>query len=219
MSHKQNKNSGHIYLLTCSNGKKYVGQAVCVLSNNRNYGFTQRWKGHILEAKNNKGYCRVLDNAIRKYGKDSFKVELIEEILLEQLNEREEYWILKLNTLSPNGYNLKTGASKNSRSSDETKEKQRQSMIGKNKGNILPRVERKREEDSTLPKYLRSYQDVSGKNGYRISNHPILKDKSFVSKKLSSEEKLNLALEYLNSNNEMKVQRLDGSGSEQIVQA
>jgi hypothetical protein len=70
-------------------------------------------------------------------------------------------------------------------------------MIGKNKGKSLYKRSRQREEDNNLPKYLRSYNDSSGKSGYRISNHPILKDKSFLSKKISDNDKLNLALEYL----------------------
>ncbi len=36
--------------------------------------------------------------------------------------------------------------------------------------------------------------------GYVVSNHPILKNKFFTSKKLSLEEKLNLAIIYLNQN-------------------
>lgn len=74
-------------------------------------------------------------------------------------------------------------------------------MYGKNVGRDLPKMERKREEDADLPKYVRSYHDKSGKEGYRISHHPILKDRSFVSKNLSMEEKLQLALKYLTNQN------------------
>lgn len=58
---------------------------------------------------------------------------------------------------------------------------------------------RQRPEDSELPKYLRYYRDSSGKEGYRISHHPKLNEKSFLSKKSSMEDKLQLALEYLNT--------------------
>jgi group I intron endonuclease len=207
---------GHIYKLTSPSNKSYVGQAVCILSSGREYGYLKRWQGHIIEANNFRGFCRILDNAIRKYGPNTFKVDLIEEIHISKLNEREEFWIKELNTLSPNGYNLRTGSSKGSRESDETKEKKRQSMYGKNLGRELPRIERKRSEDSELPKYIRSYHDSSGKEGYRISHHPKLKDRSFLSKKLSMQEKLELALEYLKSSqSDLKtaVQRLDGNGS------
>jgi hypothetical protein len=74
-------------------------------------------------------------------------------------------------------------------------------MIGKNKGKIYPKRSRKREEDNELPKYVRHYIDNSGKEGYRISNHPMLKPKSFLSKSITMEEKLHLAINYLNNVN------------------
>ena len=48
-------------------------------------------------------------------------------------------------------------------------------------------------------------------SGYSVVNHPVLKNKYFTSKKLSDEEKLTKAYEYLNSMN--AVQRLNGDGS------
>lgn len=206
-------NLGDIYLLESPSTKKYVGQAVCFLPLGRKYGYIGRWKGHINEVKQGRNFCRALNNAIRKYGKESFKVTKLETVEIENLDIRENYWINYFNTLSPNGYNLTTGKSM-SRQSDETRELRRQSMIGKNKGNVLPKMKRIREEDEHLPKYLRSYHDKSGKNGYRISNHPDLKDKSFVSKKITMEEKLSLAMKYLQLDSNIAVQRPDGNGSE-----
>ena len=72
-------------------------------------------------------------------------------------------------------------------------------MMGKNLGKILERRPRQRREDSNLPKYLRYYKDSSGKEGYRISHHPNLKEKLFASKYTSMEDKLQLAIKYLNS--------------------
>ena len=77
-------------------------------------------------------------------------------------------------------------------------------MIGKNKGKILAKRERKREQDNNLPKYLRYYTDYSGKEGYRISNHPSLKDKSFLGKYISLETKLQTALTYLEQNADIR---------------
>lgn len=187
---------GDIYCLTSPSNKKYIGQCVQNLSSGKKWGYLKRWYQHCYEAKTNKGFCRLLDNAIRKYNPDSFKVELLRECSIEELDYYEQYYISICNTLTPNGYNLTTGKSE-SRQSEETKRKRSESMIGKNKGKSLQKRIRQREEDSNLPKYLRSYNDSSGKSGYRVNNHPVLKDKSFVSKKLSDNEKLNLALEYL----------------------
>mgnify|MGYP000209157578 CR=1 FL=1 len=187
---------GDIYCLTSPSDKKYIGQSVKFLSSGKKWGYLKRWRQHCYEAKINKGFCRLLDNAIRKYNPDAFKVELLKECSIDELDYYEQYYISKYNTLKPNGYNLTTGKSQ-SRQSEETKIKRSESMLGKNKGNSLKKRIRQRDKDNNLPKYLRSYNDSSGKSGYRVSNHPILKDKSFLSKKLSDDEKLNLALEYL----------------------
>jgi group I intron endonuclease len=189
---------GDIYCLTSPSGKKYVGQAVKVLSNGKTWGYKCRWRSHKIDARNGKDYCRLLNNAIRKYGSDAFTIELLHECKIEDLDSLENYYIVTLKTMSPNGYNLISGKSA-SRQSDETKELRRQSMIGKNKGKVLDKRSRIRSADADLPKYVRHYLDSSGKEGYRISNHPKLKDRSFVSKYVEMQQKLQMALQYLNS--------------------
>lgn len=54
-----------------------------------------------------------MSRAIRKYGKESFNRTILEECPIEQLNEREKYYIAKYNTISPNGYNLTAGGDSN----------------------------------------------------------------------------------------------------------
>ena len=192
---------GEIYCLTSPSGKKYVGQCVKQLSSGKKWGYIQRWKDHIRDA-NTKNYCRQLNNAINKYGSENFTIEVIKECNIYELNYYEEYYIKLYNTLSPNGYNLTSGGSV-CRQSEETQILKRKSMIGKNVGKIFPKRPRLREEDNALPKYVRYYRDHSGKEGYRVSNHPILKEKSFLSKKLPLEIKLELALKYLNQQTEV----------------
>ncbi len=195
------ENNGEIYCLTSPSGKKYVGQCVKQLSSGKKWGYIQRWKDHIRDA-NSKNYCRQLNNAINKYGSENFTIEVIKECNIYELNYYEEYYIKLYNTLSPNGYNLTSGGSV-CRQSEETQFLKRKSMIGKNVGKIFPKRPRLREEDNMLPKYVRYYRDHSGKEGYRVSNHPILKEKSFLSKKLPLEIKLELALKYLNQQTEL----------------
>lgn len=49
-------------------------------------------------------------NAIKKYGKENFKKEVLCECLDQKdLNEKEIYWIKSLNSKDPNGYNLTDG--------------------------------------------------------------------------------------------------------------
>jgi group I intron endonuclease len=67
-----------------------------------------RFKAHCYEASVQK-YNMYLHNSIRKYGKENFKIELIEECTPENLHEREVFWIKELNTIQPHGYNEHIG--------------------------------------------------------------------------------------------------------------
>jgi hypothetical protein len=70
----------------------------------------KRFNGHVSEAfSNKKNQCHYLNNSIRKYGKNNFKVELLELCDIIESDDRETYYIKELNTLFPNGYNLKFG--------------------------------------------------------------------------------------------------------------
>ena len=220
-NHKDFKN-GHIYLLTVENDKgiikKYVGQAKCFTTNGKNkngeiiykkYGYKVRWSQHKYEAKTNKGFCRVLDNAIRKYGEDNFKVELLETISLKKLNEREGYFIKLYNSNDRKyGYNISSGGDA-CVMSEETKQKISKKMIGKNKGNILPKRKRKNSEENDLPKYIRKIYrkrknkngDISYKDGYRVQQCPDRKDKGFLDSIYTNEQKLNFAITYIKTGN------------------
>lgn len=60
---------GCIYLITCLvNGKKYVGQ-------HNKPDPKKRFKKHIWSAENNSSH--IIHNAIRLYGKDNFKIEIL----------------------------------------------------------------------------------------------------------------------------------------------
>lgn len=64
-------------------GKVYIGQ-----TNN----YERRIKEHCAPSAAEKSRIAV-DKAIKKYGKEAFDFELIEECTIEQLNEKEKYWI------------------------------------------------------------------------------------------------------------------------------
>jgi group I intron endonuclease len=90
-----------IYCITNKvNGKKYVGQTVKTLA--------ERWRRHCWASEANKRMAIGL--AIKKYGKENFKIEILCECsTLEELSQSECDYIKRLNTLAPNGYNLTEG--------------------------------------------------------------------------------------------------------------
>ena len=71
---------GDIYKLTSkTSGKCYIGQAKKFMGKDDDkWGYIKRWKTHVYEATSDKkDHCSVLNNAIRKYGKEDFIVELL----------------------------------------------------------------------------------------------------------------------------------------------
>lgn len=90
-----------IYVITNNiNGKQYVGQTRSTLAH--------RMAQHKNEASLSEHKNRPLYKAINKYGINHFSISVLEECSLEDLNEREIYWIAKLDTYN-NGYNATLG--------------------------------------------------------------------------------------------------------------
>lgn len=111
--------SGIYCIENIENGKKYVGQS----------------KDINTRIKANHRSCHALNDAFDKCGKENFKTYIVEECLIEELNEREIYWIKELHShVTENGYNITWGGSsnimKNRKHSDESKKK----MSDSNKG-------------------------------------------------------------------------------------
>lgn len=88
------------------NNKIYIGQ-----TNN----IDRRVRGHKSNSFNPKSinYNNIIHKAIRKYGYDNFKVEILEILSddkYELVNEREQYWIKeKKSLITENGYNVVEG--------------------------------------------------------------------------------------------------------------
>lgn len=91
----------YIYKITNqTNGKVYVGKTLTSIET--------RWKEHIRDAKKEELSHRPLYSAIRKYGVENFIIEQLEECTVENVNERECFWIESLNTYKY-GYNATRG--------------------------------------------------------------------------------------------------------------
>lgn len=84
--------------------KKYVGQTT--------YTLNKRWLQHIREAKDaldgKIASFSLFHRMIIKYGAENFKPSILEECKDEELDEKEKFWISKMNTFN-NGYNSTIG--------------------------------------------------------------------------------------------------------------
>lgn len=99
------KNVIYAYKKKSSNKIVYVGQ-----TNNLEYRHKQHIKYDPYNSKN-KEYNYPLSRGIRKYGENEYELIVLEDNLLQdQLNEREIYWIKFYDTYF-NGYNQSTGGS------------------------------------------------------------------------------------------------------------
>ena len=139
----------HIYTFkNLTNGKIYVGQT--------NKPKKRLWE-HFQAAE--KGHDSLLCYAIRKYGKENFVFEVIEDCEDSLANEREKYWISQFDSFE-NGYNMTTGGDHFSLSDEAKKkigdrfrgkhlsEEHKQKLREANKGKIPPCYEETRRKRS-----------------------------------------------------------------------
>lgn len=103
----------YIYRITNKiNNKCYIGQT--------RHSIKRRFGDHVRGCKNNS----LIHQAIKKYKKENFEVEqLIECNNLEELDEKEKYFIQVFNSVAPNGYNLEYGGNSQKELSEITKQK------------------------------------------------------------------------------------------------
>lgn len=104
---------GVIYKITNKEtGMSYIGQTISDIS--------KRFYSH----KNDRRSNRYITNVINKYGEDAF---IFEEIFAcfdqDSLNSMEDFFIQSLNTIVPNGYNLRPGGKQYGKMLESTKKK------------------------------------------------------------------------------------------------
>lgn len=140
-----------VYLHTCPNGKRYVGQTI--------KNPTRRWE-------NGSGYKtqRLFYRAIQKYGWDSIEHSLYEVSTKEEMDYLEKYLIAYYNTTNPSfGYNVTKGGEGVSgfKHSEESKAKMSAAKIGKdpwNKGKETPNEVKVKQSIAKLGKPNKSLQ-------------------------------------------------------------
>ena len=106
--------NGEIYIIKNDiNNKVYIGQTI--------QGSEERFKQHLKLLKSNEK--QLIHKAIKKYGKEHFYFEVLEDnIDIEYLDDREEYWIAKYDSVNK-GYNLCDGASNTQANKSNTNRK------------------------------------------------------------------------------------------------
>jgi group I intron endonuclease len=93
---------GFIYKITNTKSKKiYIGET-------KLEDPEKRWKAHIQSINRGKG-CPALRDAIKKYGIDTFRFEVLIICFDEDRFEYEKEYIKKYNSQVPNGYNILPG--------------------------------------------------------------------------------------------------------------
>jgi group I intron endonuclease len=175
-----------IYLYTNKiNKKQYVGQA---------QDLHLRHLGHLSNAKHSYS-ASCIDLAINKYGIENFTLEIIEYVNEEFSNEAEKFWIADLNTLVPNGYNIRPGGktTRGWKHTEETKQKIANAHLGEKShmfgrvGEAHPFFGRKHTEES-----IQKMSDVKmGKNNPNYGKPMSEQQKTKISKAMTGENNPN----------------------------
>jgi group I intron endonuclease len=106
---KSNYSYGVVYRITnLVNGKCYHGQTV---------NLEERWPHHLR----GDSHCHAIRNALKKYGRENFKFEIVEVARNKHELDSLEVKYVK-DSLSPIGYNIREGGA-NGRLSEDTKKK------------------------------------------------------------------------------------------------
>ena len=114
---------GYVYKITNTvNNKAYIGISI-------HEPKKRRIKEHLSGRGN-----RAIANAVKKYGKDAFTYEILEENVFDEfLPDLEVEYIANHNTIAPNGYNLNSGGV-HAIPSEETRRKTSEAKKGTNTG-------------------------------------------------------------------------------------
>jgi len=209
------ENTGYIYCITnIINNKKYIGATTRTVE--------KRFKQHLSDAKNNRNNgCTCIKNAMQEYGQECFIIETLLICTIKDIDFYENNFIKLYNTITPNGYNLKTGGNLGSKHSEETKIKignahkekkvseETKTLIGntskyrnmseENKIKIKYALDKLGLKD--LPMYIVFSIDKRYNRNVEVINVrvPKIKIKKFSVKNMLLEDKIRLAINYKNS--------------------
>lgn len=213
MENKENIYTGIIYCLTNVITKQiYIGQAISFIVNHgkiKRHGLEGRFKSHKYDSIKRIKACPKLYNAICKYGIGNFSKKIIYVCPIELLNEVEAYFIKKFDSVK-NGYNIASNLKCNNINRNKRIENLRNTMKKKwdKDQNYIDKVMKLRLKDKKLDhnknqlprgiwRELRKDNDgytiaipYKGKRHYKYFHDP----------KFTMDQKLKMAIEYLNIN-------------------
>lgn len=116
------------------NGKMYVGQSKDI---------KHRWRSHRMELRNNRHINNHLQRAYNKYGEEYFVFGIIEECAIEDMNDREFYWVQYYDTFKM-GYNGTLPNPKTGKRTFTEEEKETHRQLGIKRWNKLSKEEKER---------------------------------------------------------------------------
>jgi group I intron endonuclease len=131
----------------------------------------------------------ALKKAIQKYGKDVFVKLIIENCSVDDLNEREKYWIAYYNTYLGDGYNLTPGGDgwvEGMKHSDTSRLK----ISSTKKGNVIISEEQKTKIKQSLKNYYSNLTPAQRSEIYGVGGR---KQKGVQKKPFTETHKSNLS--------------------------
>lgn len=91
----------YIYKITNKlNNKVYIGKTL--------ESVDKRWAEHLHDYNRDRNKDRPLYRAMKKYGCNNFEITTVEECSVDELNNREQYWISMFDSFK-HGYNATIG--------------------------------------------------------------------------------------------------------------
>ena len=192
---------GYIYKVTnLINSKIYIGKTI-------QKDINTRWKNH----RNKYSGVKLLDEDYKQYEIDNFKFDIICICFDSSSSRYEKEYIIKYNTLHPNGYNSRLGGGGPDKTSEETKKKMSLIMTGKkpDKSYLTEEYRKKMSERMKGEKNSNFGKKMSQEQRQKIS-------KSRIGKKINHTEetkkKISIKRKSQIMNNSVKVKQytLDG---------
>jgi len=193
-------NTGVIYKITNTiTNKIYIGKAFSYEKHGKRplskYGSLGRFRRHCSNAMNNNDdECPLLYKAIREYGKECWNIETLEICNKQDLKIKENEYILREQSyLIEKGYNIMIG----------DKNKYEKQKVKSNKKRANNSAMKRTDKSKNLPAniYYRKSKINNSKEieGYfvQIKINGKLYNKAFMSSKITMEQKLELAKQFL----------------------